>query len=284
VAGQQDRPPVLTDHVPHGVADSSWRDVLDRPAEDVAPRLLGAVLRHRTAHGVVAVRLTEVEAYAGEGADPGSHAFRGPGRRNATMFGPSGRLYVYFTYGMHWCANVVCGPPGRGSAVLLRAGELIEGLALARQRRAGARRDADLARGPARLTTALGIDGSHDGADLDPHRPAVLPDTRAESPDTRAESPDTRAESPDTRAESPDPRAVSPESTCDGAGGVVRVDVLTLELADRPVPAGLIACGPRVGVSGPGGDGVAFPWRFWISGDPTVSVYRPGRSARRSAR
>jgi DNA-3-methyladenine glycosylase len=267
VAGQQARPPVLTDHLPPGVADSDWRDVLDQPAEDVAPRLLGAVLRHRTADGVVAVRLTEVEAYAGEGADPGSHAFRGPGRRNATMFGPSGRLYVYFTYGMHWCANVVCGPPGLGSAVLLRAGEVVEGLALARQRRVGARRDADLARGPARLTTALGIDGSQDGAGLDPHRPAEHPGARAQFPGTCVESRDAGAE--------------SLEGTRDAAGGVVQVDVLTLELADRPVPAGLIACGPRVGVNGPGGDGVAFPWRFWVSGDPTVSVYRPGRNARR---
>lgn len=127
---------------------------------DVAPRLLGAVLRH----GSVSVRLTEVEAYAGA-ADPGSHAYRGRTRRNEVMFGPAGRLYVYFTYGMHHCANVVCGPPGEAGAVLVRAGEVVEGLEVARDRRDGAR-DRDLARGPARLCRALGIGPEHNGADL----------------------------------------------------------------------------------------------------------------------
>ena len=112
----------------------------------------------------MAVRLTEVEAYAGD-EDPGSHAFRGATRRNDVMFGPPGQLYVYFTYGMHFCANVVCDEPGRASAVLLRAGEVVEGLDLARVRR-GSARDRDLARGPARLCGALGIDLSHNGLDL----------------------------------------------------------------------------------------------------------------------
>jgi len=131
-------------------------------ALEVAPTLLGAVIR---ANGV-ALRLTEVEAYGGAGEDPGSHAFRGPGRKNATMFGPAGRLYVYFTYGMHWCANVVCGPEGEAGAVLLRAGEVIDGIEIARERRASAKHDAELARGPARLTVALALTGADDGTDL----------------------------------------------------------------------------------------------------------------------
>ena len=135
-------------------------DVLSGQVLDAAPRLLGAVLRH----GEVAVRLTEVEAYDGE-HDPGSHAFRGRTPRNEVMFGPPGRLYVYFTYGMHYCCNVVCGPEGSASAVLLRAGAVVEGVALARERRP-ASTERDLARGPARLCRALGLDGSHNGADL----------------------------------------------------------------------------------------------------------------------
>ncbi len=130
---------------------------------DVAPRLLGSVLRHRTEEGTVAVRLTEVEAYDGP-RDPGSHAHRGRTPRNAVMFGPPGRLYVYFTYGMHHCCNVVVGAVGDPAAVLLRAGEVVEGVDLARSRRTGP--DRDLARGPARLCRALGIDLRHDGTDL----------------------------------------------------------------------------------------------------------------------
>lgn len=139
-------------------------DLLAGPVLEVAPRLLGARLTHRTGEGTVAVRLTEVEAYAGE-HDPGSHAFRGPTNRNRVMFGPPGHVYVYFTYGMHYCMNVVCGSNGHASAVLLRAGEVEEGVELARVRR-GRSRDRDLARGPARLCQALGIDLSHNGLDL----------------------------------------------------------------------------------------------------------------------
>lgn len=135
-------------------------DVLSRPVLEVAPRLLGAVLRHEG----VAVRLTEVEAYDGAN-DPGSHAFRGPTRRNAVMFGPAGHLYTYFTYGMHHCANVVCGIDGVASAVLLRAGEVVEGIELARARRPRST-DRDLARGPARLCSALALDLTHNGLDL----------------------------------------------------------------------------------------------------------------------
>lgn len=132
----------------------------------VAPELLGRVVVHRTAEGAVAVRLTEVEAYSGEGNDPASHAHRGRTARNAVMFGPPGHLYVYFVYGMHWCANVVCGPGGVASAVLLRAGEVVAGVDDARTRRPAARASAELARGPARLARVLGLDGSYDGTDL----------------------------------------------------------------------------------------------------------------------
>jgi DNA-3-methyladenine glycosylase len=134
---------------------------LSGPVEEVAPRLLGAVVRHAG----VAVRLTEVEAYAGTGEDPGSHAHRGRTRRNAVMFGPAGRAYVYFTYGMHWCLNVVTGEEGHASAVLLRGGEVVEGVETARERRPGVR-DRDLCRGPARLCRALAVDGALDGADV----------------------------------------------------------------------------------------------------------------------
>lgn len=180
---------------------------------EVAPRLLGAVLRH----GDVAVRLTEVEAYAGPD-DPGSHAYRGPTRRNAVMFGPSGRLYCYFTYGMHVCCNVVVGGEGDPGAVLVRAGEVVDGVEVARSRRPGAS-DRDLARGPARLCRALAIGLEHDGVDL--------------------------------------------------TGGPVR-----LEPGD-PVPG--ISTGPRVGLRG----APDRPWRFWETGHPTVSVYRPAAPPRR---
>ena len=114
----------------------------------------------------MAIRLTEVEAYSGEGLDPASHAHRGPTPRAEIMFGPPGRVYVYFSYGVHWCANVVVGPEGRGSAVLLRAGEVVVGEELARSRRPAARVARDLARGPARLTQALAIGPDDRGAYL----------------------------------------------------------------------------------------------------------------------
>jgi DNA-3-methyladenine glycosylase len=118
--------------------------------------------------------LSEVEAYAGP-VDPASHAFRGRTPRNAVMFGPPGFLYVYFVYGMHWCCNVVCGPAGEASAVLLRAGRVVSGVDLARVRRPAARTDTELARGPARLAGALGIDRTAGGADLlDPASPVRL--------------------------------------------------------------------------------------------------------------
>ena len=151
---------------------------LERSAELVAPDLLGCLV---VGHGVT-VRLTEVEAYSGSGLDPASHAHRGPTTRNRLMFGPPGFLYVYFTYGMHWCANVVTGDEGHASAVLLRAGEVVDGLDLARSRRPGSR-DRDLCRGPARLAKALALDGSSLGADLlDPASPVRLLPRRGPRP------------------------------------------------------------------------------------------------------
>lgn len=208
--------------------DAEW---LARPVLEVAPQLLGAVVTTHLPDGVVAVRLTEVEAYAGE-RDPGSHAFRGPSARNRVMFGPAGHLYVYRHMGLHHCANVVTGPDGVASAVLLRAGEVVAGAEVAHERRTrrGVVRSAvDLARGPARLAVALGLDLSHYGADL--------------------------------------------------LGGSV------VALAVGEPPARWLT-GPRVGVSGVGGDPHAHPWRFWLPDEPTVSDYRaaPPPGSRRRAR
>ena len=142
----------------------------------MAPRLLGCVLEHQTAEGLVAVELTEVEAYEGS-VDPASHSYRGRTARNAVMFGPPGHAYVYFTYGMHFCANLTCGPEGTATAVLLRAGRIIEGAPLAAARRLAGRPaarvpDRDLARGPGRLGQALGIDRAQNGVDAcDPASP-----------------------------------------------------------------------------------------------------------------
>jgi DNA-3-methyladenine glycosylase len=145
------------------------RDFFARHAVEVAPDLLGCVLEHETADGLVAVELTEVEAYEGR-SDPASHAYRGKTRRNAVMFGPPGHAYVYFTYGMHFCVNLVClGEEGSASAVLLRAGAVIAGEELARARRTRGTASVasrDLARGPARLCQALDIDREFDGADV----------------------------------------------------------------------------------------------------------------------
>ena len=139
------------------------RNFYARSALEVAPDLLNRVL---VAADGRAGRIVEVEAYRGED-DPGSHGFRGPTKRNVTMFGPPGHLYVYFTYGMHWCANVVAETDGVAAAVLLRALTPLEGLeAMYAARGPAARTERDLCSGPAKLTQALGIDGALDGADL----------------------------------------------------------------------------------------------------------------------
>jgi DNA-3-methyladenine glycosylase len=210
------------------------RDFFARHSVEVAPGILGLVLEHETAAGLVAVELTEVEAYAGQ-SDPASHAYRGKTRRNAVMFGPPGHAYVYFTYGMHFCVNLVCLGQDSVSAVLLRAGAVIAGEDLARARRtrgAASIASRDLARGPARLCQALDIDRSLDGADV----------CAAESPLR-------------VRAGAPHP----------ARSGTV--------LARGDDPHGTprrIVTGPRVGVS----SAAEIPWRFWYEGEPTVSAYR----------
>ncbi|MRJ77215.1 DNA-3-methyladenine glycosylase [Aeromicrobium sp. SMF47] len=169
--------------------------------------LLGRVLH---GHGA-AVRITEVEAYGGV-LDPASHAFtRTP--RSEIMYGPAWRLYVYRSYGMHFCANVVTGPTETASAVLVRAGEVVEGIEVARSRRPGVK-DVMLARGPGNLARALGLSLDDLGAEL-----------------------------------------LTPEG---------------VRLGDPPDTDPPISCGPRVGVS----KAADVPWRFWVTGDPTVSAYR----------
>jgi DNA-3-methyladenine glycosylase len=140
------------------------RSFYARDSRELAPLLLNKVLVRGQGEDVVAARIVEVEAYAGA-EDPGSHAYRGRTPRNETMFGPPGHLYVYFTYGMHWCANVVCGTGGVASAVLLRGAAPLSGLEVMRTRR-GPRADRELCAGPARLAQAFGITGTDDGSDL----------------------------------------------------------------------------------------------------------------------
>lgn len=200
------------------------RDFFARPVLDVAPDLLGRTLVRGTPEGPVELRITEVEAYDGE-RDPGSHAYRGRTARNASMFGPPGHAYVYFIYGMWFSLNLVCGPEGTASGVLLRAGEVTVGVDLVRKRRLSARNDNELAKGPARLATSLDITRALDGTDL-----------------------------------------------CTAGGSPLSV------LRGTPAPADQRQNGPRTGV---GGEGAAHPWRFWIAGDPTVSLYRAHKPRRR---
>jgi DNA-3-methyladenine glycosylase len=141
------------------------RSFYARDALAVARDLIGCVFVHDHPEGRMAVRLVETEAYRGT-ADPGSHGYRGLTPRTEVMYGPPGRLYVYFTYGMHWCANVVCAEAGLCEAVLLRAGEPLEGIDLMRANRRATSNDRLLAAGPARLTQALGIERHHNGATL----------------------------------------------------------------------------------------------------------------------
>ncbi len=138
-----------------------WEELLDGP-ERAARALLGMRLRTQGPEGETEVLLTEVEAYGGRD-DPASHAFRGETARNRSMFGQAGTLYVYRSYGVHWCANIVTGPVGHGSAVLLRGGIPTKGEGIMRRRRG---RHDHLADGPGKLTQALGIDQGHDGCSV----------------------------------------------------------------------------------------------------------------------
>jgi DNA-3-methyladenine glycosylase len=161
------------------VDDYPWLKIPASDVDQAARELLGWRL---TANGVT-VRLTEVEAYSGLGQDPASHAHRGMTGRNEVMFGPAGRLYVYQIYGMHFCANVVCGEEGVAAAVLLRAGEVVDGLEPARSRRPAARKDRDLAAGPAKLMQVLGLNRAANGTSVvDGSGPAVLLLPAAEVP------------------------------------------------------------------------------------------------------
>ena len=216
---------------PPQLRPASRDDFAGLPVE-VAPRLLGALLRTVVDDAEVVVRLTEVEAYHGLGtgavADPGSHARMGPTARNATMWGQPGHLYVYLSHGIHSCVNVVCGREGVAGGILLRAGEIVDGTDAAHRRRPAARTDRDLARGPGRLGDAIGLRHPvHDGIDAITGAP--------------------------------------------WAGAVARLWLPREPLAD-------VEAGPRVGVAGVAGT-AAFPWRFWIAGDPTVSAFRWGRGA-----
>lgn len=154
------------------------RELLSGPALQVAPALLGATLLSSIGDAQVLVRITEVEAYEGS-LDAASHAFRGLTKRNAVMFGEAGRLYCYFVYGMHWCANVTCGQPGTAAAVLFRAAEILDGEPVAQDRTQASSASrlsaAKLASGPARLARVLGLTGECTGLDLlDVHSPVQL--------------------------------------------------------------------------------------------------------------
>jgi DNA-3-methyladenine glycosylase len=241
------------------------RRFFERDPLVVAPELLGAVLEHDLEGVRVGVRLTEVEAYLGEGEDPASHSYRGLRSRNAVMFGPPGHAYIYFTYGMHWCANVVCRPDGISGGVLLRAGEVVRGLEVARRRRPAARRDTDLARGPARLASALGLTGADNGRDVCAGDGAA----EGEAGDGGAGRGSAAAGS---TAEG-DARGGAREWLAAGRGSGLRM------LAGEPVAASRLRAGPRVGVTSAG---AASPWRWWLDGEPTVSVYRPAKVRRRS--
>jgi len=218
-----------------GLRPATRADFLGLPVE-VAPRLLGGVLTTLVDGETVAVRLTEVEAYHGAGtgemADPGSHARMGRTRRNATMWGEPGHLYVYLSHGIHSCVNVVCGPEGVAGGILLRAGEVLQGQDAAtrrrRERRGVVRSDRDLARGPGRFGDAVGLrHPAHDGID-----------------------------------------AITGVAL---AGAIARLEL-------RAAPLDEVATGPRVGVAGVAGTD-AFPWRYWVPADPTVSPFRWGRGA-----
>jgi DNA-3-methyladenine glycosylase len=251
----------------------------------VAPRLLGCVLEHETSEGLVAVMLTEVEAYDGA-ADPASHAYRGRTARNAVMFGGPGHAYVYFTYGMHFCVNMVCRPEGTASAVLLRAGRVIEGIPLAAARRAAGRNGAGRAAGgrgqssdpgqgglggPDGLGDSGGLGGANGPGDPGgPGRPADV--SAAGMGAAGVVSPAVEREL--ARGPARLCQALGIDRRQDGAdvcslGSPLRIRPAPTAGPGQPVPD--VSRGPRVGISA----AADRPWRFWLTGDPTVSAYRP---------
>ncbi|PZF53826.1 DNA-3-methyladenine glycosylase [Curtobacterium sp. MCSS17_008] len=217
--------------------------LLSEPAPACAPALLGATITGRG----VSLRITEVEAYWGP-TDPGSHGHRGQTPRNRHLFGPPGTLYAYRSYGIHTCVNVVSAPDGTSSGSLLRGAEVVDGLDVARERRGPSVADVALARGPGNLGSALGaVLGEDDGTSLlDGSGPFTL----------------TLAPGLEARLVSADPADVVESLLRETVPGPA---------ASAPVPR--ISRGPRTGVAGVAG-GASFPWRFWLTGDPTVSTYR----------
>ena len=274
------------------------RDFFDRPAPEVAPALLGCVLAHEAADGLVAVELTEVEAYSGA-TDPASHAYRGMTGRNAVMFGPPGHAYVYFTYGMHFCVNVVCQPAGTAEAVLLRAGRVVAGEPLARSRRA-ARRAADAQVGTAADATAGTAQANAAGtaqATAAGTAPGSAPGTAAAAPEVMPARDLARGPARLCQALAIT-RAQNGADLCSPASplrllpghGALSLDATSRDsiawdgtvqdgtshdgsAGDGPgrIPAKLvISTGPRVGVTA----AADVAWRFWLTDDPTVSAYR----------
>ncbi|GEK80990.1 DNA-3-methyladenine glycosylase [Agrococcus baldri] len=246
--------------------EATW---FERDPLELAPLLLGGVLRRADAAGAVALRLTEVEAYRG-GDDPGAHTFRGKTARNATMFGPGGRVYCYFTYGMHHAVNIVAGPEGSGWGVLVRAGEVVEGRELAAERRHVRRRTpiaGELARGPGNVAQALGATLADDGAQLtDPLAAGLGERAPLAGRGGRAEG------APVTRPTAP--YAGRPSTGSGAVGQQARIEMTPTWSFEPAAQQPTFTTGPRVGVSGPGGDASVYPWRFWIPGEPSVSAYR----------
>ena len=248
---------------------------------EVAPRLLGCVLEHETGEGLVAVMLTEVEAYDAA-ADPASHAYRGRTARNAVMFGEPGHAYVYFTYGMHFCVNLVCRPEGTASAVLLRAGRVIQGIPLAAARRAAGRDGAGHDAGtlepgagapgpgaggpqPGAAAAPRGASGPRAGGSGDPGLLAGVGAAGVVSPAVQREL--ARGPARLCQALGIDRRQDGADA-CDPASPL-RIRPAQESSSGQPAPD--VSCGPRVGISA----AADRPWRFWLTGDPTVSAYRP---------
>jgi DNA-3-methyladenine glycosylase len=234
-------------------------ELLPLPLE-VAPRLLGARLRTIVDGAEVVLRITEVEAYHGKGVgdrhDPGSHARMGRTARNATMWGEPGHLYVYLSHGIHSCVNVVCGPEGVAGGILLRAGEVVSGVDVAAVRRsAGTQRRSipDPVRGSGLATADSPASWSGAGRDL------------ARGPGRFGQASGLRH---------PQHDGIDAVTGAEHAGA--RAELWLGE------PLAEYASGPRVGVAGHAGTD-AFPWRFWIPGDPSVSAFRWGRGAAEAA-